>query len=234
MYKKRNDCIAISILNVENIECFLDDICKIKKELKSNFDIVIHFDVMDGKFVKNNGVYLPYIKKVKERGLFADVHLMVEDPINDRFIDDAIDYGADNVIIHYEIDNLKKALDYLNEKKESLKMNKDIFVGVAIKPNTSIDSLSEFKNKFDNILVMSVEPGFGGQKYIEMTNEKLRNIMKKYDDKYIEVDGGVNIVTIKEPLKYSVNGYVIGSYITSSSDFDVMYKKIKEILELKK
>ena len=237
MENKRKNCIAISILNVENIDTFLNEICKIRtkinKELKTNFDIVIHFDVMDGKFVKNNGVYLPYIKKVKENGLFADVHLMVEEPIKDKYIDNAIAYGADNVIIHYEISNFKNALYYLNEKKESIKKDKDIFVGVAIKPDTNIDVLNDFKNDFDNILVMSVEPGYGGQSYITSTNDKLKEIIKVFKDKYIEIDGGVNIDTIKIPLKYSVNGFVIGSYITNNQRLDVMFDKIKSIIKLK-
>lgn len=233
MQNNRKKCIAISILNVSKINIFLDDICKIKnriqKELKTSFDIVIHFDVMDEKFVKNSGVKLSYIKNVKERGLFADVHLMVENPIKDKYIDEAIEYGADNIIIHYEIKNFKNTLEYLNEKKQEDKL---IAIGVAIKPNTNIDVLQSYKDKFDNILVMSVEPGFGGQKYMISVNDKLKGITKMYKNKYIEVDGGVNIDTITEPYKYNVNGFVIGSYITNNPKIDVMYDKIKKILEI--
>ena len=79
---------------------------------------------------------------------------------------------------------------------------------------------------------MSVEPGFGGQKYLETTNNKLKEIHKLYPDKYVEVDGGINIDTIKNPIKYNVNGFVIGSYITNTPDISNMYKKISDIINL--
>lgn len=222
--------VSISILNVNNLDDFLYSCIQAKKYLETNininnfFDIAIHFDVMDNKFVNNTGVNLDDMKKVVPFGLYVDTHLMVKSPIEDKYIDNAINYGSDNITIHYEIENFDNVLKYLLDKKEELKKasKKDLQIGVSIKPDTDISKIYNILDKVDKILIMSVEPGYGGQSYIESTNEKiikLNNYLKENQIfKIIQIDGGINDNTIKVPLKLGVNDIVVGSYITKDID----------------
>ena len=107
------DNIAVSILDAKDIKDFINNLKKIDNninELKlktKTLDNIIHFDVMDNKFVPNTGIDLKYIKDAKKLGFYADIHLMVSDPINDGYIEKAIKYGADSITIHYEIENFE-------------------------------------------------------------------------------------------------------------------------------
>lgn len=206
--------IAISILDTINKDEFLSEVIKynekIKKISKDAFDIIIHFDVMDNKFVPNIGVELEYIKLAKKLGLYADVHLMVEKPIEEEYIKKAISYGADRISIHYEIDNFENVLEYLNTF--------NIDIGIVLKPNTSVEVIQKYKGKFSNLLIMSVEPGFGGQKYIENVNDKFITAKDKIKNIKFQVDGGVNFQTIVKPLEIGVDSFVIGSYLTKAEN----------------
>lgn len=218
--------ISISILNVDNVENFLNNIASYLKKINqisnNSFDLAIHFDIMDNKFVPNIGVNLEYIKIAKKLGLYADVHLMVEKPIEDGYIDRAITLGADRISIHYEINNFEKALQYLNTL--------NVEVGIVVKPDTKVENVEKYIGKFSNLLIMSVEPGFGGQKYIESVNSKFENIKKNYSDISLQVDGGINLETIVKPLEIGVDSFVIGSYLTKSNN---IYEKLVELNILK-
>jgi ribulose-phosphate 3-epimerase len=146
--------ISISILNVKNLEEFLKELKEICIE-NNIHNVIIHFDVMDNMFVKNNGIDIEKIKLVKEYGFFADVHLMVEKPL--EYIDKCVEYGADNITIHYEINNLYKTLEYLNNIKN--KLNRQLTIGIAVNPKTYILNVFNYINLCDMILLMSVEPG---------------------------------------------------------------------------
>lgn len=154
------DNISISILDSNNAESFINNIYEIRNNylrgLKDKLDLHIHFDIMDNKFVQNIGTNLEYIKIAKKLDMFSDVHLMVGKPIEDGYIDKSIKYGANRITIHYELDNFEKILDYLSKY--------DVNIGVAIKPDTGIKDLVKYRNKFDTILIMTVEPGFGRTK----------------------------------------------------------------------
>lgn len=211
--------LSISILNVENIVEFLDKIkeyeqkiCKLKTN--SLFNITIHFDVMDNVFVPNTGIDINKIKIVTEKGFIVDTHLMVSKPIEDGYIDKALEYGCRDITIHYEIDDFDNVLKYLIKKKNNL--NGDLRIGVSLKPQTEISSLNKYINSIDKILVMSVEPGFGGQKYIENTTDKLEKIKEKFKDKFIQVDGGINENTIIHPIRKHIDSIVVGSYLTKN------------------
>lgn len=225
--------ISVSILDAQDKIKFLDDLKKVQEEIlnlkikTSIFDMQIHFDVMDKKFVPNEGVDLKYIKIVKEKGFYADVHLMVANPIEDGYIDEAIILGADNITIHYEIENFDKNLKYLLKKKKELKLkeNKEFSIGVSLKPNTQIDVLKKYISKIDKVLLMSVEPGKGGQKYIENTNDKIIFFKNNYPKVNLQVDGGVNIDTISEPLREKIDSVVVGSYLSKSLNFNELYNK---------
>src|SRR5574344_116402 len=227
------DSISVSILDCNNINSFTNEIIKIKDDILSNklkidlLDLMIHFDVMDKKFVKNEGINLETIKLAKSMNFMADVHLMVEEPISDGYIDKAVMLGADSITIHYEIPNFENSLLYLISIRKKLKQEGRIFKrGVAIKPDTSINVLKKYISKIDKVLLMSVEPGIGGQKYIEEVTNKvifLKNISKDIE---IQIDGGINNYTIENPLKEGVNSFVIGSYFTKSNNYLELYNKI--------
>lgn len=206
--------ISISVLDAKNKKEFLENIVKynekVKKISNNAFDIMVHFDVMDNKFVPNIGVDLECIKLAKDLGLYSDVHLMVEKPLEDGYIDKAVALGADRISIHYEISNFEKVLEYLNTLK--------VDVGIVVKPNTKVECLERCKGKYSNLLVMSVEPGFGGQSYIEEVNSKFESIRNIDNKVLLQVDGGVNFDTIVKPLELGVDSFVIGSYLTRSEN----------------
>lgn len=220
---EKNISLSILKLKDEEIPVFLKQYKEVKtkiEELKIDvlkFDNIVHFDVMDSKFVPNTGVDLKYIKTAKNLGLYADTHLMVENPIGDKYIEKAIEYGTDDITIHYEIKNFESVLNYLNERKDFLKenFNRDLTIGVSIKPNTDLKELEKYKEKFSKLLIMSVEPGLGGQEYIESSTTKIEQAKKMFANHIIQVDGGINFNTIKYVLNANVDSIVIGSYLTN-------------------
>jgi ribulose-phosphate 3-epimerase len=219
--KEKN--ISISILDVDNLEIFLISLSEFIKKNKLN-DIVIHFDIMDGNFVPHYGVDLDLIKLVKKYKFFVDVHLMCSNP--KEYIDKAIELGADNITVHYEIDNLYENLKYLNKIKEELsEKNKEFSIGISIKPDTDIKKIFNYSKMCDIILLMSVYPGLGGQSYMNKINKKIE--IAKDMKKMVQVDGGVNDSTIIKPNSLGVNSFVIGSYITK--DLNNMSEKIMKI-----
>lgn len=218
--------ISVSILNVTDVDNFLNNLNIIRKELKLD-NIVVHFDVMDGSFVPNTGLDLDLIKDVKKYGMFADVHLMCNNP--KEYIDKAISLGADNITIHYEIDELYQNLKYLNKYKDELKEKKrKLSIGISIKPNTDIKKIFNYSNMCDVILLMSVEPGKGGQAYINKVNKKIQIAVDM--KKMVQIDGGINIKTIVKPNELGVKSFVIGSYLTS--DINNMCEKLLDIEDI--
>ena len=233
--------LSISILNVENISCFLDKLKEYEQKLSNIktdelFNITIHFDVMDNVFVPNTGIDIEKIKIVKDNGFYVDTHLMVAKPVEDGYIDKAIENGCRDITIHYEIENFEYALNYLINKKNEL--NGDLKIGVSIKPKTEISCLEKYIEKIDKVLIMSVEPGFGGQKYIDSVTKKAEELNAKYKNKYIQIDGGINDETIIYPIRNNINSIVVGSYLTKSIDdlFDkiCILNIIKQIEKLPK
>ena len=227
------DNISVSILDVNNKETYIDNLINIKEKINDLniktgvFDICIHFDIMDSKFVPNTGVNIESISYVKKLGFYIDVHLMVEEPVKEKYVDRAIELGADNITIHYEISNFEKNLNYLIDKKRKLKEkeNRDLSIGVSLRPKTKVDVLKKYKSKINRILLMSVEPGFGGQKYIKSTYDKIifaKNIFPKID---VQVDGGLNEETIPKSIRNGVNSIVIGSYLSKESNTDLLFEK---------
>lgn len=239
--------ISISILNSENIPKFFEDLKSIKEKMDSIkikdslFRVNIHFDVMDGKFVKNLGIDLKYIKMAKDMGFYADTHLMVSEPIIDKYVENAILYGTDELTIHYEIENFEETLNYLNKRKDKLlkEKGKKLILGIAINPNTNVGKLVKYKNEFDKLLVMTVEAGYGGQKYIEDMNEKIKEARKLFPSHIIQIDGGVNMKTLEYPLRIGVDSFVMGTYLVSLEK-EKLYNKLislsikKDIEELPK
>ena len=167
----------------------------------------IHVDVMDGHFVPNISMGPSIVKSVRGKtSIPFDVHLMI-DPI-EPYIDDFIKAGADIISIHPEAnDNIEKCID-------KIKSN-NVKAGLAINPDTNWEIVIPFLDKLDIIVVMSVHPGFGGQKFIPSALEKLKLLRKKIDETHphieLEIDGGVNFENIDSILKAGANVIVAGT-----------------------
>ncbi|MDA9614059.1 ribulose-phosphate 3-epimerase [Pelagibacteraceae bacterium] len=167
----------------------------------------IHVDVMDGHFVPNISMGPSIVKSVRGKtSIPFDVHLMI-DPI-EPYIDDFIKAGADIISIHPEAnDNIEKCID-------KIKSN-NVKAGLAINPDTNWEIVIPFLDKLDIIVVMSVHPGFGGQKFIPSALEKLKLLRKKIDETHphieLEIDGGVNFDNIDSILKAGANVIVAGT-----------------------
>lgn len=225
--------ISVSYLDAKNVSEFFSSL--------KDLNVWIHVDVMDNKFVKNTGVDMKYIKEAKALGFFVDTHLMVEKPFEDGYINNAISYGTDSITIHYEIDNFEDILDKLNslkkESKEKTKSKKNankLKIGVAVKPNTDIKVLKKYEEKFDMLLLMSVEPGLGGQKYIEDTNKKIKEAKELFSGKIVQVDGGINFDTFLNPYLSGADNFVMGSYFSKSNDILNSYNALEILVEFEK
>lgn len=201
--------ISISILNIK------DNIDKIKYIDSLNSDY-IHIDIMDGEFVTNKVDMLDLPSLSTKR----DIHLMVYDVY--KYIDLYKKYNPEYITFHVEaVEDVMEVINYIHSL--------GIKVGLSIKPNTSVISILEYLKYIDLILVMSVEPGAGGQKFIINSSnkiEELYNIRSDNNYKYmIEVDGGVNIET--KDLCQKADILVVGSYITKSEDVNNKYLSMK-------
>lgn len=215
--------ISTSLLSVK------DDIVKKIYLLEVAHTDYFHIDVMDGKFVKNNTQekMLDYASAIKQiSNIPLEIHLMVENVKEN--IDDYISLEPN--IITFQIEALKSEEEIL-EMIKYIKEN-NIRVGLAIKPNTSIEEIYKFLPYIHQILIMTVEPGEGGQELIPETILKVETL-KKYVEKNnieidIEVDGGINSENSKKLQSVGVNILVVGTYIINSKDYK------KTIIELKK
>ena len=175
---------------------------------------VIHVDVMDGHFVPNITIGPPVIKSLRRStDLLLDVHLMIEDP--DRYIPDFIDAGADVITVHQE------ACRHL-DRTLSLMRATGIEAGVAINPATPVETLSAVLDLVDMVLVMSVNPGFGGQKFIPYALNKLRQLDRERQERgldfRLEVDGGITPDNLQEVVRAGADWIVAGNAVFSAPD----------------
>lgn len=173
----------------------------------------LHFDVMDGHFVPNLTFGPDILKGFKKSSpLFLDVHLMVEDPV--FFSDVFARAGADMITFHTEaLDNDPEKIAALLDHIHSL----NVQAGFVVKPNTPIESFEPLLNKTDMVLVMSVEPGFGGQSFMQEPLEKVKWLKEKREalnlDYRIEIDGGINDKTVEKAVSAGADTIVAGSYV---------------------
>ena len=165
----------------------------------------IHLDIMDGNFVPNISFGAPVIKELRKCSkLVFDVHLMVEMP--ERYIEDFVNAGADIITVHVE------STKHLDRTIELIK-SYGIKAGVTLNPATPVESLKYIINKVDMVLVMSVNPGFGGQSFIEYSLDKIKEIKNMRPDVDIQVDGGITDITAKRVIEAGANVLVAGSYV---------------------
>lgn len=181
----------------------------------------IHIDVMDGNFVPNISIGLPVIKSIRNKtNKIFDVHLMIENP--SRYIDDFVNAGADIITIHYEAEkHIDRAIEYIKSK--------GVKAGVSLNPGTPTFVLKDIISKLDLVLIMSVNPGFGGQKFIPYSLDKIREVKemssKLNESLLIEVDGGVDKTNAKDIINAGANVLVAGSAVFGDG-------KLKENIEV--
>jgi len=199
----------------------------IKEDLKENIDKLtncdidyLHLDVMDGIFVENKTKDFNDLEKALNHKKPLDVHLMVKDV--SKYIEEYKKLKPEFITFHYEIDYDIMAL--VMELK-----NNNIKAGISIKPNTKVESLIPYLPFIDLVLIMTVEPGKGGQEFIEESTDKIKKLIElRNNNKYdflIEVDGGINDLTIEKVSNVDIS--VIGSYITNGN-YEERIKNIKE------
>ena len=173
-----------------------------------------HIDVMDGVFVPNISFGMPVIKAIKKHAKKTmDVHLMIVEP--DRYIKTFKEVGADILTVHYE------ACTHLHRTLQAIKAE-GMQAGVALNPHTSVDLLKDTINDIDLVCLMSVNPGFGGQSYIENTYDKVKELKKLINSKNantkIEIDGGVNSTNAPKLIEAGADVLVAGSFVFKSEN----------------
>jgi ribulose-phosphate 3-epimerase len=183
-----------------------------------------HLDVMDGVFVPNISFGFPIIEFVKKNAVKPlDVHLMIIEP--DRYIQKFKDFGADILSVHYE------ACTHLHRTVQAIK-DLDMKAGVVINPHTNINLMDDILPDVDMVLIMSVNPGYGGQKFIENTYTKISKLRDKIEQKktntLIEVDGGVGLHNSKKLFDTGANILVAGNSVFSSENPSETIFKLKE------
>ena len=199
---------------------------EIKRLEKSGADM-IHVDVMDGHFVPNLTIGPPVIKALKKHSsILFDVHLMIS-PVHE-YIEAYSNAGADIITIHPEATkDLKSSILKIKELKKK--------VGISLNPETKIDVILNFLDQIDLVLIMSVNPGFGGQKFMPEVLIKIKELKKIQKEKKlnfdIEIDGGINFENSKEAIEAGANILVSGTTVFKSTDGDV--KKNINLLKLK-
>ena len=180
----------------------------------------IHVDVMDGHFVPNITIGVPVVKSIKQVShLPLDVHLMIENPQN--YVEAFAKAGADIITFHYEA---VKDVSALIKKIKSL----GVKAGLSIKPKTEAKDVFEFLPELDLVLVMTVEPGFGGQGFMHDCAQKIPEIRQNAPEKLIiQVDGGINNITGHICTSLGANSLVAGNYIYSNSDINNAIKSLR-------
>lgn len=206
--------ISVSYLTSKDLE---NDLRKLNV---TNADY-IHVDVMDGKFVKNKSLPFKVIRNIhKYTNKRLDVHLMVKKPL--KFISDYATLNTEFITVHVENKYVDKSLDLIEAY--------GIKTGISLKPNTPLDVLDSYLDRVDLILIMSVEPGRGGQEFMEDTIDRVKEVRKKLNEAkskaLISVDGGIN-EEVAEKLK-DADILVSGNYILSSDDFQYQIYKLRK------
>ena len=202
------------------------DFCHLGRDIEAirSADLV-HVDVMDGMFVPNISIGVPVVKSLrKHTDMFLDVHLMIEKPV--RYIEAFAQAGADLLSVHVEADlppAIRQAIDLMDKCK--------VKKAVALRPITKADAILPYIDELDMVLVMTVEPGFGGQAFMEHqleTISQVREIIEKRNPKcLLEVDGGINPETAKKVVAAGANVLVAGSAVYGAPDVEQAIKALR-------
>lgn len=210
--------IAPSVLS-SDFARLADEVAVIEPDVK-----IVHLDVMDGHFVPNITFGAPIIKKLRKySNLCFDTHLMISQP--DRYAQDFIDAGADNITFHIEVDiDHKKLIEDIHSQ--------GISASICINPDTPASAIENIAKLCDMVLIMTVHPGFGGQKFIDSAAKKIIEVRKLVGpDIRIQVDGGISPETVQKVVSYGADTLVAGNAIFAQSD---RHAAIKAILDAAK
>lgn len=188
------------------------------KELNSSITDYIHLDIMDNTFVENTSLPIEEVKKIQQiTKKPLDIHLMISNP--EPYINKIPNDYLLSITIHTEINqNIDNLIRIIKAK--------NCQVGLALNPDTNINKIEKYKNKIDKLIIMSVNPGYGGQPFIKNTIKRIKKIKDKYPNLIIEVDGGINDKTIKN-IKNDIDIAVAGSYIINSSNYNEAINELK-------
>lgn len=186
----------------------------------------VHFDVMDGQFVPNISIGIPVLKSLRKvTDMFIDVHLMIDRPL--RYVEQFCSAGADLVNVHVEADSRENIIAALETVKKLGKKT-----GVTIKPKTPAGAIAPYLGLVDLVLVMTVEPGFGGQSFMHDQLPKIAQVRRMLDEACpgceLEVDGGVDAVTAKLVKEAGANVLVAGSAVFGKADRAAAVRAIRE------
>ena len=185
----------------------------------------IHFDVMDGHFVKNISFGNLFLKRINNRiDLVKDVHIMIENPLS--MVEKFAESGANYLTFHYEACKDDKEVFEVIDKIHECGMK----AGISVKPGTPVAKIFPFLHSLDLVLIMSVEPGRGGQKFIDLTLNKILALKNKINEEkvstLISVDGGINDVTGPDCVKMGADVLVVGQYLFGHEDFKERYLRL--------
>ncbi len=208
--------IAPSILSA-NLLKINDEIKEVEK-----YANLIHVDVMDGIFVTATTVDSKFVGKIKTK-VPLDIHLMVHEP-SDSFMEGFIDAGAYSITVHEEA--CKDPLHQINFIKRN-----NVRAAISIKPKTPLESIKKYLDVVDMVLIMTVEPGWAGQKFLESTMPKVRELRRLKPNLDIEVDGGINDYTARISFEEGANVFVAGTSIFGKNDRVAAIKKILNALK---
>jgi ribulose-phosphate 3-epimerase len=187
----------------------------------------VHIDVMDGMFVPNISFGVPVIKSIRNTtDLVFDVHLMVEKP--DRYIEDFVKAGADIITVHYEADkHIDRTISYIKSFGKK--------AAIALNPGTPVSLIADLISEVDMVLIMTVNPGFGGQKYIDYCSNKVKQVREIADkcnpNLLIEVDGGINKDTISKAVEKGANVVVAGSAVFKNGEIENNIRNLREVIK---